>query len=97
MPLQRRLVFAAFNVGGMTSPTILPSIVCTDELDETASTRKWSKKAADQLEKLNDDCNRTAGLEAKLELAVGARVNVASEYRHQGWTDERCQWHTHEP
>ena len=26
------------------------------------------------LEKLNNDCNRTAGLEAKLSLAVGAQV-----------------------
>ena len=49
-------------------------LVCTDEVDETAGTRKWNKKAADQLEKLNNDCNRTAGLEAKLSLAVGARV-----------------------
>ena len=48
--------------------------MCTDEVDETAGTRKWNKKAADQLEKLNNDCNRTAGLEAKLSLAVDARV-----------------------
>ena len=32
------------------------------------------QKAAEQLEKLNRDCNMTAGLEAKLSLAVGARV-----------------------
>ena len=32
------------------------------------------KKASRQLEKLNSDCNKTAGLEAKLSLAVGARV-----------------------
>ena len=49
-------------------------LFCTDEVDETCSTRKWSKKAAEQLEKLNNDCNLTAGLEAKLTLAVGARV-----------------------
>ncbi len=49
-------------------------LVCTDEVDETASTRKWNQKAAEHLEKLNHDCNRTAGLEAKLSLAVGARV-----------------------
>ena len=47
---------------------------CTDQIDQTSSTRKWTKKAADQLEKLNSDCNMTAGLEAKLLLAVGARV-----------------------
>ena len=49
-------------------------IVCTDEVDETAGTRKWNKKAAERLQELNEDCNLTAGLEAKLSLAVGARV-----------------------
>ena len=49
-------------------------LLCTDEVDETYSTRKWSKKAAEQLDKLNKDCNLTAGLEAQLLLAVGARV-----------------------
>ncbi len=49
-------------------------LVCTDEVDLTASTRKWNKKTDEQLEKLNNDCNMTAGLEAKLSLAVGARV-----------------------
>ena len=49
-------------------------LVCTDEMDLTASTRKWNKKMAEQLEKLNSDCTMTAGLEAKLFLAVGARV-----------------------
>ncbi len=48
-------------------------LVCT-EVDETTSTRKWNKKADEQLEKLNNDCNMTAELEAKLSLAVGARV-----------------------
>ncbi len=46
-------------------------LACTDEVDETASTRKWNKKADEQF---NNDCNMTAGLEAKLSLAVGARV-----------------------
>ena len=49
-------------------------IMCTDEIDQTSSTQKWTKKATEQLEKLNSDCNMTAGLEAKLTLAVGARV-----------------------
>ena len=57
---------------------LLPSecreIVCSDEVDETCSTSKWNKKALEQLEKLNKDCNLTADLEAKLILAVGARV-----------------------
>ena len=49
-------------------------LMCTDEGDQTVTTRKWTKKAAEQLEKLNNDCNMTAGLEAKLIVAVGARV-----------------------
>lgn len=49
-------------------------LVCMDEVDETKSCCKWHKKAADQLEKMNKDCNNTAGLEAKLHLAVGARA-----------------------
>ena len=51
-------------------------ISCTDEIDETKSTAKWHEKAAKQLEKLNHDCNNTAGLEAVLTLAVGSRVMV---------------------
>ena len=47
-------------------PSEVHELVCTDEVDETAGTHKWNKKAAEQLEKLNNDCNRTAGLEAKL-------------------------------
>ena len=47
---------------------------CVDEVDESGGTRRWNKKAADHLEKLNSDSNMTAGLEAKLRLAVGARV-----------------------
>ena len=42
--------------------------------DQTESTRKWDKKATQQLEKLNGDCNKTAGLEFVLKVAVGARV-----------------------
>ena len=54
--------------------TKVHELVCTDEVDQTSSTKKWNKKALEQLEKLNNDCSRTAGLEAKLLLAVGARV-----------------------
>ena len=49
-------------------------IPCVDEIDETSSTRKWNQKATEHLQKLNQDCNMTAGLEVKLTLAVGARV-----------------------
>ena len=49
-------------------------IPCADDVDKTRSTAKWHQKAAKQLEKLNQDCNNTAGLEAVLKLAVGACV-----------------------
>ena len=49
-------------------------IPCVDDVDETAGPRKWNQKAAEQLEKLNQDCNMTAGLEAVLRIAIGARV-----------------------
>ena len=54
--------------------TELHNITCIDEIDETSSSNKWTKKAQKQLEKLNNDSNCTAGLEAELTLAVGARV-----------------------
>ena len=47
---------------------------CTDEYDETVGTQKMTKKAIEHLDKMNSDCNMTAGLEAKLSIAVGARV-----------------------
>ena len=52
----------------------IETISCIDEIDETSSTRKWTKDVAAQLKKLNKDCNLTSGLEAKLAIAVGARV-----------------------
>ena len=84
----KRKACVAFNSEMLSSlPSKVHTFLRADEVDETASTRitKWSKKAADQLEKLNDDCNRTAGLEAKLELAVGARVMLR-------WNITRLDW-----
>ena len=49
-------------------------VPCIDEVNETAGVSKWSKKAADQLNRLNKDCNMTAGLEAVLHLVFGAWV-----------------------
>ena len=49
-------------------------VPCIDEVDETVSTFKWSKKATEKMKKLNSDCNLTAGLQAVVQLAVGARV-----------------------
>ena len=57
------------KVGSEVAP--LP---CIDEFDETAGTVKWTKRASSELERLNKDCNMTAGLETELNLAVGARV-----------------------
>jgi len=54
--------------------TELHKIVCVDEIDEISSSRKWSKKAEKELDKLNKNSNLTAGLEAELTLVVGARV-----------------------
>ena len=55
-------------------PSKVKVIECTDDIDQTPTTRKWTKKATEHLEKLNKDCNMIAGLEANLHLAVGARV-----------------------
>ena len=64
-----------FNMELLNSLTSkIHKLVCTDEVDETISIFKWNKKASEQSDKLNSDCNKTAGLEAKLSLAVGARV-----------------------
>ena len=49
-------------------PSEIQTLSCTDEVDETASKSNWTKRAEEQLEKLNNNCNRTAGLEAKLLL-----------------------------
>ena len=49
-------------------------IPCIDEIDETMGTQRWNKRSAEQLQKLNKECNLTAGLEAELVIAVGARV-----------------------
>ena len=49
-------------------------LLCTDEVDETLGTYKCNQKAKEALDKMNGDCNLTAGLEAVLKIAVGARV-----------------------
>ena len=51
-------------------------IQCIDNVDETMSAQKWEakKRATQELQKLNKDSNLTAGLEAVLRIAVGARV-----------------------
>ena len=55
-------------------PSEKVELPCTDVADEGGSSIKFNKKAAEKLEKLNLDCSRTAGLEAVLTLAIGARV-----------------------
>ena len=49
-------------------------IKCTDSIDATESKRKWTDSGAKRLEKLNEDCNNTGGLLAKLVLAEGVHV-----------------------
>ena len=46
---------------------------CVDAIEEMGN-MKWNTKAAEQLQSMNDDCNKTAGLEYVLRVAVGARV-----------------------
>ena len=60
-------------------------------VDETKSTAKWQEKASKQLEKLNQDCNNTAGLEAVLKLAVGARVMLRRNI------DVKMDWSSRSP
>eukprot|EP00731_Ephydatia_muelleri_P019066 Em0011g1106a len=64
--------FNAEMLSKASSPII--NMPCIDEFDETAGKVKWTKRASSELEKLNKDCNMTAGLEAELKLAVGVRV-----------------------
>ena len=45
-------------------------------MGETKSSNKWHKKVAEQLDKLNKDCNKTAGLQAVVKVAVGAHVTL---------------------
>jgi len=56
--------------------TKLECFPCVGEIDETTSAHKWTNKAANTLSKANKDCKLTAGLEAKLTLAIGARVKL---------------------
>ena len=56
--------------------TTVHELTFKDEIDQTESTRKWDKKATQQLEKLNSDCNKIAGLGFVLNAAVGARVMI---------------------
>ena len=50
-----RKACADFNV--QILKWLLLQLKCTDEVDETNSKGNWSKKAAEHLKKLNDDCN----------------------------------------
>ena len=72
MPLSTRDTFNYEMLSHLTSE--VHELLCIDEVDQTVTSRKWTKGAAEQVEKLNSDCNITAGLEVKLTLAVGARV-----------------------
>ena len=69
-------------------------IPCIDEVNETIGTFKWTKKAAEEMQKLNSDCNLTAGLEAVLRVAVGARVmHAPQKHRHQPRAGQWSDWY----
>ena len=59
--------------------TKLESFPCIDKIGETTSTCKRTNKAANALSKANKDCNLTAGVEAKLMLAIKAGVMLSLE------------------
>ena len=66
-----------FNIAMLNNlQTEVIDIQCVDNVDETMSAQKWeaNKRANQELQKLNKDSNLTAGLEAVLRIAVGARV-----------------------
>ena len=67
--------------------TELHKIACIDKIDEISS-HKWTQKAQKQLEKLNNDSNCTAGLEAELTLAVESSVML----RQNRYKARSCQW-----
>ena len=48
----------------------IKEIPCMDEVNETPGTCKWSQTAKYALEKMNTDCNLTAGLEALLKICL---------------------------
>ena len=74
-PFPTRIACDEFNKEILTLlDTTVHELKCKDEVDQTKSTRNWDKKATQQLEKLSSDCNKTAGLEFVLKLAVGAHV-----------------------
>ena len=64
--------FAKKECAGLPSEKV--ELPCTDVTDESDSSIKYNKKAAEKLAKLSLDCSRTTGLEAVLTLAIGTRV-----------------------
>ena len=74
-----RLACHEFNTQMLNSlNTPIQEMKCSDTIDESSSSRKWTKRAAKKLEELNNDCNNTACLESTLTLAVAARVMLHS-------------------
>ena len=53
-------------------------------MDETKISKKWHKRAVEQLDKSNKDCNNTAGLQAVLKVAVGACVMLRRDIDPKG-------------
>ena len=57
-------------------PSEVAVMSCTDDIDQTSSTRRWTKKATEHLEKLNKDCNM---------LLVHTSCSVVTLIRKLGW------------
>ena len=65
---------AEFNHDMLSKLPTEPSELSTTDIVETVGKYKWTKQFASALDRLNKDCNLTAGLEAVLRIAVGAHV-----------------------
>ena len=63
--------------------TRVQEIPCNNEIDETSSTRKWNKKAAEHLQKLNQDCNKT-------DTCSGCMCHVTVDSGHCSWSRQWC-------
>ena len=58
-----RLACHVFNTQMLNSLNMpIQEMKCSDNIDESSSSRKWTKRADKKLEELNNDCNNTAGL-----------------------------------
>ena len=98
MPLSTREACQKLNSDILSKLGSEPrEIPCVDEVDEPQGTFKWSEKEKESLKKINSDCNLTDGLEAVLQVAVGAQVmlrrniDVSSGLERSSGYSDCCQ------